>query len=154
MWRLKPSLPSRQCNARGHSPNSLVPHVPAYHLLRSFACTSRASALPALAVDKSLNHWASEAFSHLAFNAKWPWPQAGNLDASLPVAAGSAGMLMLSKASRLSRSPTCLAIIRSPAVSLRRNGVVMPCLRASCREKHRRRQPDNAGTAHSMQSQH
>jgi hypothetical protein len=74
MWRLKPSLPSRQCNARGHSPNSLVPHVPAYHLLRSFACTSRASALPALAVDKSLHVWASEASSQGVFNAKWPWP--------------------------------------------------------------------------------
>lgn len=48
-----------RCNARGHSPNSLVPHVPAYHLLRLFACTSRASALPALAVGKSLNDWAS-----------------------------------------------------------------------------------------------
>jgi hypothetical protein len=30
--------------------------------------------LPALAVDKSLNDWASEASSHVVFNAEWPWP--------------------------------------------------------------------------------
>lgn len=78
----KPSLlpPPDTCNARGHSPNSLVPHVPAYNLLRLLACTSRASALPALAVGKSLNHWASEVSSHPVPNAKCP--QAGNLDAS------------------------------------------------------------------------
>jgi hypothetical protein len=64
-----------RCNARGHSPNSLVPHVPAYHLLRLFACTSRASAL---AVGKSLNDWAtSEASSHVVSNAKWPMAISG-----------------------------------------------------------------------------
>ena len=74
------SPPPDTCNARGHSPNSLVPHVPAYHLLRLLACTSRASALPALAAGKSLNHWASEVSSHLISNAKCS--QAGNLDAA------------------------------------------------------------------------
>ena len=39
-----------------------------------------ASALPALAVGKSLNHWASEASSHRVSNARCP--QAGNLDAA------------------------------------------------------------------------